>query len=445
MFENKKIFILGMARSGYEAAKVLAKSNDILITDMKEQDEIKVKELNSLGVNVIITNDPLPLLDNTYDFVIKNPGIKLNHPLIEKAKDLKIPVTNEVEVAYQFLKDKVNIIGITGSNGKTTTTTLIYELLKEMGVSCYLGGNIGYPVCSLVDMAKKGDTLVLEISGHQLHDVIDFKTDIGVMTNLSEVHLDHFGTYQNYKENKVKIFDRHTSKDIAVINKENKDVIDITKDIKSTKLYFSSVNKADCYLDNNAIYYKDEKIIDVSDIRIKGVHNLENIMCAILVTKQYNIDNQTIKNVLNNFAGVPHRIEFVKKIQDREFYNDSKSTNVKSTEVALNAFKTPVILLLGGLDRKLPFDELSEYLEHVKYIVCYGETKLKIKEFAIKYNKECVVVDNLESAVRTSFDLSSEGDTILLSPACASWDQFKDFEERGDKFKEYVERIEINE
>ena len=253
MFENKKIFILGMARSGYEAANLLAKKNQILITDRKEQELSKVESLKEKNVQVIITDDPIDLLDATYDFVIKNPGIRLDHPIVLKAQKLNIPVINEVEVAYHFLP-KVKIVGITGSNGKTTTTTLTYEILKQAKLPVHLGGNIGYPLCSLVNKCKDGDILVLEISGHQLHDTKDFKTDISVMTNLSEVHIDHFGSYDNYKYNKALIFRHHSSNDIAIINAENKDVLDATKNIQSTKLYFSSKKKANIYLNDNAIY-----------------------------------------------------------------------------------------------------------------------------------------------------------------------------------------------
>lgn len=441
MFENKKIFILGMARSGYEVAKILANNNNVLVTDMKKQEEEKINELNSLGVNVIITDNPMELLDDTFDYLVKNPGIKFEHPCVEKAEKLNIPVINEVEVAYHFLPKNVKIIGITGSNGKTTTTTLTYEFLKEAKFPVHLGGNIGVPVSALVKDTKDGDILVLEISGHQLHDMPHFKTDISIMTNLSEVHIDHFGTYDNYKKNKLRIFQHHTNKDIAILNLENDDVLNGTEKLSSKKIYFSSKKNADVYVKENLIYYKNEKIVDISDIRIKGIHNLENIMCAIAATKELDISNDAIKDVLKKFAGVEHRIEFCDKINNREFYNDSKSTNVKSTQVALKAFSTPVILLLGGLNRGLPFDDLKDYLSHVTHIVCYGETKNIIKEFADNINLDCIVVENLEDAVRVAYDISEENDTILLSPACASWDQYKDFEERGKEFKKLIENL----
>ena len=442
MFEDKKIFILGMARSGYEAAKLLAKhGNAILITDRKEQEEKHVKELTELGVDIRICDDPIDLLDETFDYVIKNPGIKLDHPIVVKAKELNIPVTNEVEVAYSFLPKNNKIIGVTGSNGKTTTTTLIYEILKVAGKDVYLGGNIGYPVCSLVDIVNDDSILVLEISGHQLHDTINFKTNISVMTNLSEVHIDHFGTYENYKLNKCKIFNHHTSSDVAILNCANEDVMNSTKDIKSRKIYFSSKNKADLYINNEAIYYGEEEIIKIKDIKLKGMHNYENIMCAIAAVKEFNVSNENIYKLLNSFAGVEHRIEFVGKVNDREFYNDSKATNVKSTQIALSAFSNPTILLLGGLDRGHSFEGLTKYLKNTKLIVCFGETKLRIKEYAERIGKECIVVDNLIDATKEAYSRSSEGDTILLSPACASWDQYACFEDRGNEFKDTVKKL----
>jgi len=442
MFENKKIFILGMARSGYEAAKLLSKyNNKILITDRKEQDCEHVKELENLGVEIHICDDPLDLLDDTFDYVVKNPGIKLDHPIVVKAEQLGIKVTNEVEVAYSFLPRGVKIIGITGSNGKTTTTTLIYEIMKLAGKPVHLGGNIGYPVCSLVEKCNEDDILVLEISGHQLHDFINFKTDVSVMTNLTEVHTDHFGTYENYKYNKCLIFKGHTENDIAILNLDNEDVLEGTKNIDSHKIMFSSSKASDLCIKEDCIYYFDEKIVELKDIRLKGVHNYENIMCAIGAVKQYDVDNDAIINLLKNFTGVEHRIEFVRELNGREFYNDSKSTNVKSTQIALSAFKNPTIVLLGGLDRGLPFDGLTEFLNNTKEIVCYGETKNKIKEYADSANVMCKVVDTLEDAVIMAYNDSESGDVVLLSPACASWDQYDNFEVRGNEFKRVVNEL----
>lgn len=441
MFDNKKIFILGMARSGYEVAKLLKNHNcNILITDMKEDKE-KIKELESLNIKVVITDNPIDLLDESYDYVVKNPGIKIEHPICEKANLLNIKVINEVEVAYHYLPN-VSIIGITGSNGKTTTTTLIYEILKEAKKRVHLGGNIGYPVSSLVSNCLDNDILVLEISGHQLHDCYDFKTNVSVMTNLEEVHIDHFKTYDNYKENKAKIFNHHTNNDLAIYNIGNLDVIDKVKDIKSTKISFTSKDiKSDLYLKNDSIYYNDELIIKLDDIKIKGNHNYENIMCAIAACKHYNVSNQDIYNVLNRFNGVEHRIEYVTTINGIDFYNDSKATNVKSTQIALKTFNKDTILLLGGLDRGHSFEELTPYMTNVKLVVCYGETKDRIKKYCDSININCIVKDNLHDATFEAYNNALSNSVILLSPACASWDQYKCFEDRGNEFKDIVLNI----
>ena len=442
MYDNKKMFILGMARSGYEVAKTLAKHNcTILITDMKEQDEEKVKELKELGINLIVTDEPEELLDNTYDYVVKNPGIKVEHPVCLKAESLNIPVINELEVAYHYLPKNVKIIAITGSNGKTTTTTLTYEILKKANLPVHLGGNIGFPMCSLLNDIKENDIIVIELSAQQLHDFYDFKTDIGILTNLTPVHLDHFKTYENYQRCKKKIFNHHTQNDLAILNGNNQDVLNLTSDIKSTKVYFSANKKCDIYIENQAIYYNNEEIIKLEDIKIKGNHNYENIMCAIVVAKKFNVTNEIIKEVLNNFSGVEHRLEFVKRLNKREFYNDSKATNVTSTIIALDSFNKPTILLLGGLDRGHSFDELLPHMQNVKLVVCYGQTKERILEFCNKNKIECYKKDTLEEATKLAYNLSEENEVILLSPACASWDQYAKFEDRGDDFKKIVELL----
>ena len=441
MYDNKKMFILGMARSGYEVAKVLVKHNcEILITDMKEQDEEKVKELKELGINLIITDKSEELLDDSFAYVVKNPGIKVDHKVCLKAEELNISVINELEVAYHYLPKNTKIVAVTGSNGKTTTTTLTYEILKSAGLPVHLGGNIGYPMCSLLDKLKENEIIVIELSAQQLHDFDDFKTDIGILTNLTPVHLDHFKTYENYKRCKKKIFNHHTNLDLAILNGGNKDVVDLTSNIASKKVYFSSSKDCDIYIKNNAIYYNEE-IIKLDDIRLKGNHNYENIMCAIVVAKYFNVSNEVIKEVLTTFTGVEHRLEFVKELNKRSFYNDSKATNVTSTIIALDSFNQPTILLLGGLDRGHSFDELLSHMNNVKFVVCYGQTKDRILDFCNKNNITCYKKDNLEEATILAYDNSKENDVILLSPACASWDQYEKFEDRGDDFKRVINSL----
>lgn len=439
MFENKKIFILGMARSGYEAAKLLSDyNNEIIVTDGKEQDSSLVSELESLGVKVIITGDQLSLLDDSFDYVIKNPGIKYDNTVVVKAKELGIKVINEVEMAYSFLDKSVNIIGVTGSNGKTTTTTLISEFMKNSFDNVYLGGNIGIPLSNFVRDIKPNSYLVLEISDHQLCDMYDFKTNVSVLTNITPTHLDFHKSYEVYQMTKKKIFNNHTSDDLAVINKDDEVSMKITDDIKSTKVYYGHDKTNLAYYDEEGIYYDGKLVIKLDDIILKGKHNYQNIMGAIIAVKKYGVTNEVIQKVLKEFKGVEHRLEYVDTIDGVTYYNDSKATNCVSTITALNSFDKPTILLLGGYDRGHLFHDLDDSMKNVKCVVCFGETKNRIEEFCNDLNIKCYKNDTLKEAMNVVKDICTPGDVVLLSPACASWDQYDRFEDRGDEFKKLV-------
>lgn len=439
MFENKKIFILGMARSGYEAAKLLSDyNNEIIVTDGKEQKEELVSELESLGVKVIITSDQLSLLDDSFDYVIKNPGIKYDNPVVVKAKELGIKVINEVEMAYSFLDKSVNIIGVTGSNGKTTTTTLISEFMKNSFDNVYLGGNIGIPLSNFVRDIKPNSYLVLEISDHQLCDMYDFKTNVSVLTNITPTHLDFHKSYEVYQMTKKKIFNNHTSDDLAVINKDDEVSMNITDDIKSTKVYYGHDKTNLAYYDEEGIYYDGKLVIKLDDIILKGKHNYQNIMGAIIAVKKYGVTDEVIQKVLKEFKGVEHRLEYVDTINGVTYYNDSKATNCVSTITALNSFDQPTILLLGGYDRGHSFHDLDDSMKNVKCVVCFGETKNRIEEFCNDLNIRCYKNDTLKEAMNVVKDICTPGDVVLLSPACASWDQYDKFEDRGDEFKNLV-------
>ena len=439
MFENKKIFILGMARSGYEAAKLLSDyNNKIIVTDGKEQKEELVSELESLGVKVIITSDQLSLLDDSFDYVIKNPGIKYDNPVVVKAKELGIKVINEIEMAYSFLDKSVNIIGVTGSNGKTTTTTLISEFMKNSFDNVYLGGNIGIPLSNFVRDIKPNSYLVLEISDHQLCDMYDFKTNVSVLTNITPTHLDFHKSYEVYQMTKKKIFNNHTSDDLAVINKDDEVSMKITDDIKSTKVYYGHDKTNLAYYDEDGIYYDGKLVIKLDDIILKGKHNYQNIMGAIIAVKKYGVTDEVIQKVLKEFKGVEHRLEYVDTINGVTYYNDSKATNCVSTITALNSFDKPTILLLGGYDRGHSFHDLDDSMKNVKCVVCFGETKNRIEEFCNDLKIKCYKNDTLKEAMNVVKDICTPGDVVLLSPACASWDQYDRFEDRGDEFKNLV-------
>lgn len=437
MLEDKKILVLGMARSGYHVAKLLANKNEVIVTDRSEQKEELVNELESFGVTFIKSNTGEEILDNSFDLLIKNPGIEPSQPCVKKALDLKIPIVNEMEVAYHYLPENVKIIGITGSNGKTTTTTILYNLLKLHNIDVILGGNIGYPLSEVVNNVKENSVLVLEISDHQLYNLQDFKTDISILTNLCPTHLDFHGTYENYINVKKKIFNHHNELNKAFINSKNKDSLKITEDINSTKVYFNNdVN----YYNEEGIFIDNELVINIFDIKIKGSHNYENILAALVALKEFAFNKEIIKNYLSKFNGVEHRIEVVDTNTNIEFYNDSKATNPTSTLTALKTMTKPTRLILGGMDRSQDFNELNEEMKIVTCIYAIGEVTDRIEEYAKDNNLKCVKCYTLANAMEEIKKDVSIDEAVLLSPASASWDQYDKFETRGEEFKNLVEK-----
>lgn len=435
MYENKKMLILGMARSGFEVAKLLGKNNEILVTDSKDQNENNLKELEKMGIKFIKTNEPEVLLDSTYDVLIKNPAVFPYNPCVEKARNLGIPVVNEMEVAYHYIDKDIKIIGVTGSNGKTTTTTLIYEVLKKAGISVKLGGNIGTPLSQIVGDLQDGDILLLEISDHQLIDMNDFKTNISILTNLCPTHLDYHGSYKSYKNVKHKIFNHHNDSDIAILNEANYDSMELTNDIVSTRYYFNSKNNR---IENGIIYVDNEAFINTNDIMLKGNHNYENILAMLILLKILKIDFKYATMVLKEFKGVEHRIEFVRDIKGVKYYNDSKSTNPTATITALKSFDGNIHLILGGMDRSQDFEDLLPFKDKIKKIYAIGEVRNRIIDFCenndISYEEYEFMKDALLSINRNV----QSGDVVLLSPGSASWDQYAKFEDRGEEFKNIV-------
>lgn len=443
MFENKKILVLGMARSGYEACKYLSKHNNTIILNdggsRNKQDEDKVLELEKLGVTCIFDGHPDDLLDNSFDYIIKNPGIRNDHKYVIKAKELGIPVINEVEMAYRLLPNDVTLIGITGTNGKTTTTTLTYEMIKKSGKRVHLAGNIGYPLCSFLDKLEALDIIVMEVSCQQLANVDKFNPHIALMTNLSEAHIDFFGSYEAYKEDKLKLFKNQRDDDIAILNIENDDVMKGTCNIKSNVKYFSSkraINGA--YMLDGKLYYYDEFIMNRDEFLLKGNHNVENALGAIMIAKEVGVDNELIVSVLKTFTGVRHRLEFIDKVKGVDYYNDTEATNTKCTEIALSSFDKNVILILGGLERGQDFHDLDNFISPVKEIVGIGECRDRVKEYGDSMGIKTDVFEKLSEAMNYISTIAVDGDTVLLSPASASWDQYKQCEDRGDEFRDIV-------
>ncbi len=447
MFENNKILILGLARSGFQAAKVLIKrGNDVYLNDAASEEKMnqeQVKELRELGVNLIFGSHPDDLIDDSFDYLIKNPGVPIDHKYVLRCRELNIPVINEVEMAYRLLPDDVDIIGITGTNGKTTTTTITYEIMKKAyGDKVHLAGNIGYPLSSILDDVKSGDIIVMECSCQQGENFIDFHPHVGVCTNFSEAHIDFMKTYEHYKETKSRMFYKQDDNDIAIMNYSNNDVMNELSGIKSIKKYFSSNEVVDgCCLDGDYISYYGDRIININDIKIKGMHNVENCMAAIMAVKEYDVSNEIIADVISNFRGVEHRLEYVDTINGVEYYNDTEATNIKCCQIALSSFNKPIILFLGGLERGQNFNELNDYLTNVKAIIAIGQCRDRVGEFGKERNIPTYIYEHLADGFDKAVEISEDGDVVLLSPASASWDQYKECEIRGAEFKNKVNNL----
>ena len=447
MFENKKIFILGLARSGFAAAKYLIKhNNEVILNDGKEEDKLdksQIEELKSLGVKLVFGSHPDDLLDESFDYLIKNPGVPIDHKYVLKARELGVEVINEAEMAYRLLPEGIKLIAITGTNGKTTTTTLTYEIMKAYyKEKVFLTGNIGYPMIDLLGKVKSGDIIVMEVSCQQLENMSKFKPNVGLLTNFSPAHIDFLKSYENYKRVKAKLFQNQTSEDVAILNAENEDVLNETKDIKSTKKYFSSKKKVEgTYLEGNDIYYNGEYVLSRSDIKIAGMHNVENVMAATTIVKEFNVPSEVIKEVVSNFKGVEHRLEFSGEVNTRRFYNDTEATNIKCTQIALSSFDQDTFIILGGLERGQNFEDLTPFMKNVKGILAIGTCRDRVKEFGDKLGIPTIVHEYLKDGFKELYDMSTENSVILLSPASASWDQYKECEVRGAEFKELVKEL----
>mgnify|MGYP005748945567 CR=1 FL=1 len=434
-YENKNIIVLGLAKSGTSTAMLLheLKAN-VIVNDKKEENE-ESKQLIELGMNVVCGEHPLTLFDSNIDYVFKNPGIPYSNPIVVEAINRNIPVLTEVELAYEI--SEAPIIGITGSNGKTTTTTLIFNMLQDDNKKPLIAGNIGEVAVEVAQKAEEENVMVTELSSFQLMGINSFKPKVSVLLNIFEAHLDYHGTKEEYVNAKAMLLKNQTDSEFCVYNADDPIVISMVEGTNGIKVPFSTKKKLlnGAYIENEAIWFKGEKVINIEEIVLPGKHNLENILAAIAACKLFDVDIKAIQNVLTSFTGVKHRLQYVDTINGRRFYNDSKATNILSTEAAINAFEGNVILLAGGLDRGNEFDELIPSLRTVKSMVVFGQTSEKLERTAKEAGINKVIrVDNVEKAVTAAYEMSESGDVILLSPACASWDQYKTFEQRGDIF-----------
>ncbi|KOO40739.1 UDP-N-acetylmuramoyl-L-alanine--D-glutamate ligase [Priestia koreensis] len=442
-YKEKNVLVLGLAKSGMAAAKLLnILGANVTVNDQKPFEENEAaQKLQEAGLKVVCGDHPLELLDGV-EVIVKNPGIPYSNPLLAEALKRNISIITEVELSYQI--SEAPLIGITGSNGKTTTTTVIHKILEESNKKPLIAGNIGTVASEVAELATSENVIVMELSSFQLMGTKTFKPVISVFLNLFDAHLDYHGTREEYAHAKANIFANQTSSDYAVVNADDETVMSLAKSARATVVPFSTskVVESGAYIKDGSMFFQQEEIMPVREIVLPGKHNLENILAAVAAAKLHGASTEAVKKVLTTFTGVKHRVQYVATVQDRKFYNDSKATNILATKAAVTAFEQPVILLAGGLDRGNEFDELKPYLKNVKAILTFGQTAEKIERVAKEAGIQTIKrVDNVEKAVPEAYQLSDAGDVILLSPACASWDQFKTFEERGDMFIDSVHRL----
>ena len=447
-FEHKRVLVIGLAKSGVAVAKLLLHQGAIVTVNdrIPLEENPDAKSLIEEGIRVLAGSHPVDLLEEHFDFVVKNPGIPYHNCMVEAAIKKGIPVYTEVEIAYHLLQGL--IIGITGSNGKTTTTTLASLMLKESFPErhVFAAGNIGIPLSQLAEQSAKEDIFVSELSSFQLMGIDQFKPKIACIVNIFSAHLDYHGTREEYIKAKLQLTKNQTEEDYLVYNADYPELITLIEgNTQATLVPFSRKNILEfgASVKDDYICFNGEKVIPVSTIQVPGTQNVENVLAAVAIAKLAGATNEGIEKAVQNFHGVKHRTQFVKEVNKRRFYNDSKATNIIATQTALRSFTNQsVILIAGGLDRGNGFNELVPDLTAVSGIVLYGETKEKLQEAAKVAGVPVIeVVNTLEEATKKAYEISKEGDIILLSPACASWDQFKNFEIRGDEFIQVVENL----
>ncbi|MCF1284457.1 UDP-N-acetylmuramoyl-L-alanine--D-glutamate ligase [Streptococcus sinensis] len=435
-FANKKVLVLGLAKSGESAARLLDKLGAIVtVNDGKPFEENPAAQsLLEEGIKVVTGGHPLELLDEDFEWMVKNPGIPYNNPMVIRALEKKIPVITEVELAY--LISDAPIIGITGSNGKTTTTTMIAEVLTAGGQNGLLSGNIGFPASQVAQDAGETDTLIMELSSFQLMGIEAFHPEIAVITNLMPTHLDYHGSFEDYVAAKWNIQKNMTASDYVILNFNQDLAKELAKKTAAQVIPFSTQEQVDgAYLDGDVLTFRGEAIMKASELGVPGSHNVENALATIAVAKLRGVDNQVIKETLAHFGGVKHRLQYVGEINQVKFYNDSKSTNILATQKALSGFdNSKVILIAGGLDRGNEFYELVPDIKGLKKMVILGESAARVKRAADQAEVSYLDASDVRDATRKAFSVAETGDIVLLSPANASWDMYKNFEVRGDEF-----------
>lgn len=443
MLRGKKVLVLGLAKSGKAAVELLDYLHaDITVNEFAMKEKITCyDEYVARGIEMVVGGHPAELFERDFDFVVKNPGINYHQPFILRLRERGIPIYTEIELAYRVSKPQ-NYIAVTGTNGKTTTVTLIHEIFKNAKRQVCLAGNVGVPLSKLVlehDLINNGGyDIILEMSNFQLLDIDSFHPQISTIINLTPDHLDYMDSLEEYYASKTRIYMNQNQNDYYLENKDDSVVQDYLQQypLHASSISFSLYQEADCMIKNQAIYYQNQHIIDLDEIKIVGQHNIQNMMIAIMSAMLSGINRDCIHDTLAHFKGVEHRIEFVREFNGVKYYNDSKATNTDAAIIALKAFDKSVILLIGGHEKGLDLTEMSEYSHHVSTLICFGEAK---ERFAKEMKcPNTFIVDHMKDAVLKAKELAQSGDIVLLSPSTSSYDEFSGYEERGNVFKQII-------
>ena len=445
--KGKKIAIIGAGVSNLPLIEYMAKLSDkVVLFDMKELSDDARQLVEKYNIKTSLGDNYLEELIG-FDYIFRSPSCLPTNPYIVKEIDRGAIVTTEVEEVIKLSPCKV--IGITGSDGKTTTTTIISEVLKSLGYTVHTGGNIGTPIFTNMNKVKKEDIIVLELSSFQLMNM-KVSPNISVITNISKNHLDIHKDYYEYIDAKKSIFLNQNKDDIVVLNYDDELVKSFDKEVKGEVRYFSfkSKLKDNYYLDGEYIKYNDKIIIDTKDLIIRGVHNYINICTVLNAIKDYITDMDKALEIIKKFPGVHHRIEFVREIDGVKWYNDSASSTPSRTIAGINAFDEKIVLLAGGYDKNIPYDSLAKpILDKVRVLILFGNTKDKIYNAVMKesklQNKEIEIYEEktLEDVIFKAKEVAKEGEVVLFSPASASFDMFKNAYQRGDIFRDLVNKL----
>ena len=427
---GKEVLIIGLGISGLSTIKALNNLGaNISVMDSKNEEDLKdiLTNIQDISIKKYFGTNIIDL--NKVDLIVKSPGVPPNAEIIQKARKNNIEIITDIELAFR-LSPTEKIITITGTNGKTTTTTLVGEILKRAKFNTYIVGNIGVGILQEIVKSKPEDVFVVEASSFQLEDIKQFRPKVSLILNISPDHLDWHGSYENYINAKKNIFKNQGENDYIILNYDDKIIRNFKKEISANIIWFSLLQKLSrgIYLDGEDIIINDgireNQLMSITDIRILGKHNLENILGSIGICYAMGIDSEIIKQGIEDFKGVEHRLEYVTEKKGICFYNDSKGTNPEASIKAIEAISTPIILIAGGYDKGVSFENFIKSFENkVKSLILLGETKEQIKNTAIEYGfQNYYLVDNMDEAVGLGYKLGRKGDSVLLSPACASWE-----------------------